>query len=212
MRSARVLALIGCIASCALPYTGGARAVHPTQLGTNWLQAAQTPVVMQKQQSDCGLAALAMVAGAWGRHWTVDDLAHRIPPGKHGIKLGVLRDLARERGLEAFAIKASRDDLKNELSAGRPVMLGLMLPHDQKRNRTHFEVAIALNTQDGTVITIDPATGDWMRRSPEVLEIEWKAAGYAALVVTGDKPAAAGETKSRACAVDDAPCIHRNAS
>ena len=128
-----------------------------------------------------------MVAGAWGRHWTVDDLAHRVPPGEHGIKLGVLRDLARQRGLEAFAIKANRDDLKHELAKGRPVLLGLILPHDRERNRSHYEVAIALNTRDGTVITIDPATGDWMRRSPKVLEIEWKAAGYAALVVTGDK-------------------------
>ncbi|HEY5924874.1 MAG TPA: cysteine peptidase family C39 domain-containing protein [Kofleriaceae bacterium] len=187
IRSARVLALVGCIASCALPYRGGARAVHPTQLGTNWLQAASTPVVKQRQQTDCGLAALAMVAGAWGHQWTVADLAQRVPPAKTGIKLGALRDLARQRGLDAFAIKATRKDLENELSKGRPVMLGLMLPHDQKRNRSHFEVAIAINRQDGTVITIDPATGEWMRRSPKVLDIEWKAAGYAALVVTGDK-------------------------
>jgi ABC-type bacteriocin/lantibiotic exporter with double-glycine peptidase domain len=187
IRSACVLALVGMIAGCAMPYKGGARAVHPTQLGAGWLQAADTPVVKQKHQADCGLAALAMVAGAWGRNWTVDDLVHRVPPGKHGIKLGVLRDLARERGLDAFAIAATRDDLKNELAKGRPVMLGLMLPHDRKSNRSHFEVAIAMNTQDGTIITIDPATGEWMRRSPKVLDIEWKAAGYAALVVTGDK-------------------------
>ena len=142
--------------------------------------------------TDCGLAALAMVAGAWGRHWTIDDLAKQTPPGKHGIKLGVLRDLARERGLEAFAIAATRQDLEHELAQGRPVLLGLMLPHDRKSNRSHYEVAIALNTVDGTLITIDPATGDWMRRSPKVLDIEWKAAGYAALVVTGDSPKTVG--------------------
>ena len=88
---------------------------------------------------------------------------------------------------EAFAIRASLDDLRNELSKGRPVVLGLILPHDREYKRSHYEVAIALNTNDGTVITIDPATGDWMRRSPQVLDIEWKPAGYAALVVTGDK-------------------------
>jgi ABC-type bacteriocin/lantibiotic exporter with double-glycine peptidase domain len=187
IRSARALVLIGLIASCTVPYAGGARPVQPVQLGDNWYRAAETPVVKQKQRTDCGLAALAMVAGAWGRHWSIDDLSHRVPPGKHGIKLGVLRDLARARGLEAFAIKASRTDLQNELAQGRPVLLGLMLPHDRKTNRSHYEVAIALNRTDGTLITIDPATGDWMRRSPQVLDIEWKAAGYAALVVTGDK-------------------------
>jgi len=186
IRSVRALALVGWIGACAVPYTGGARAVHQTQLDDTWLRAAPTPVVVQKQMADCGLAALAMVAGAWGRHWSIDDLAHRIPPGNHGVKLGVLRDVARQRGLEAFAIKATREDLKNELAQGRPVLLGLILPHDQKRNRSHYEVAIALNKNDGTLITIDPATGDWMKRSPQVLDIEWKAAGYAALVVTAD--------------------------
>ena len=189
IRSARVIALCGLIAACAIPYKGGARSVQPTQLDDTWYRAAPTPVVVQKQMKDCGLAALAMVAGAWGRNWSIDDLAHRIPPGKHGVKLGVLRDLARHRGLEAFAIKANVNDLKNELSAGRPVLLGLMLPHDRLRNRSHYEVAIAMSSKDGTVITIDPATGEWMRRSPAVLDLEWKAAGYAALVVTGDKSA-----------------------
>jgi ABC-type bacteriocin/lantibiotic exporter with double-glycine peptidase domain len=187
IRSARVIALCGLICACAVPYRGGARAVQPTQLDDGWYRAAPTPVVVQKQMADCGLAALAMVAGAWGRHWSLDDLSHRVPPGKHGIKLGNLRDLARSRGLEAYAIKANRTDLQTELSAGRPVLLGLMLPHDRKRNRSHFEVAIAMNKGDGTVITIDPATGEWMRRSPAVLDVEWKAAGYAALVVTADK-------------------------
>lgn len=185
IRSVRVLWL-GLLAACALPYTGGAHAVERAQLGPGWYRAADTPVVKQTQMTDCGLAALAMVAGAWGRHWTIDDLAKQTPPGKHGIKLGVLRDLARERGLDAFAIAATRQDLEHELAQGRPVLLGLMLPHDRKSNRSHYEVAIALNTKDGTLITIDPATGDWMRRSPEVLDIEWNAAGYAALVVTGD--------------------------
>jgi ABC-type bacteriocin/lantibiotic exporter with double-glycine peptidase domain len=195
IRSARIIALVGLIGACAVPYTGGARAVKPTQLDDAWLRAAPTPVVVQKQMADCGLAALAMVAGAWGRHWSIDDLAHRIPPGNHGVKLGVLRDLARQRGLEAFAIAATRDDLKNELAQGRPVLLGLILPHDQKRNRSHYEVAIAINKSDGTLITIDPATGDWMRRSPQVLDIEWKAAGYAALVVTADNEKKVGASQ-----------------
>jgi len=182
-----LVAIVGLVSACALPYTGGARSVKPTQLDESWLRAASTPVVLQKRQTDCGLAALAMVAGAWGRHWSVDDMAHRLPPGEHGIKLRLLRDFARERGLEAYAIKASREDIKNELAQGRPVLLGLILPHDMNTNTSHYEVAIALHPNDGTLITIDPATGDWMKRSAKVLDLEWKAAGYAALVVVGDK-------------------------
>ncbi|MBV8763016.1 MAG: C39 family peptidase [Deltaproteobacteria bacterium] len=189
MKSTIVAAVIVALVSltgCQLPYTGGARPVTPAQLDSSWLRAAPTPVVRQKQESDCGLAALAMVAGAWGRHWSVDDLAHRIPPSEKGVKLGALRDLARDRGLDAFALRASTQDLQHELASGRPVLLGLMLPFDRGHNRSHYEVAVAMNPHDGTVVTIDPASGEWMRRSRDVLDLEWKAAGYPALVVTGD--------------------------
>src|SRR5437870_6739592 len=106
MRAA-LLALVLCTVGCRLAYTGGATAVAPHDVPAAWLQAAPTPVVVQAQRQDCGLAALAMVAGAWGRHWTVQDLAHRLPPGDKGVQLGKLRDLARERGLVAYAVKGS---------------------------------------------------------------------------------------------------------
>ena len=178
--------VLAVLCACQLPYAGGARAVQPAQLDAHYLRAATTPVVVQKQESECGLAALAMIAGAWGRHWSVDDLAHRLHPTDQGVKLGALRDLARDRGLEAYAVRASSNDLQHELAAGRPVLLGLVLPFDHDRNRSHYEVAVAMDPGSGTVITIDPATGRWMRRSRAVLDVEWKAAGYAALVVVGD--------------------------
>jgi ATP-binding cassette subfamily B protein RaxB len=186
MTGRRLVVLVALVA-CRLPYTGGARAVHPAELDAYWLRAAPTPVVLQQQESDCGLAALAMVAGAWGRHWSVDDLARRVPPSAKGVRLGALRDLARGRGLDAFVLRAAFEDLAHELSAGRPVVLGLVLPFDRDNNLSHYEVVVAMNPRDGSVVTIDPATGDWMRRSRQVLDIEWKAAGYAALVVTGER-------------------------
>jgi ABC-type bacteriocin/lantibiotic exporter with double-glycine peptidase domain len=163
--------------------------VSPAQVGDGWYRAAATPVVRQHQETDCGLAALAMVAGAWGRQWSVADLNRQLPPTDKGIKLGALRDLARSRGLDAYAIKGSPDDLSHELSAGRPVLLGLVLPYDQKRNASHYEVAIAMNPSDGTVVTIDPASGEWKQRSKQVLDLEWKTAGFATLVVTGERQA-----------------------
>src|SRR5689334_1404823 len=116
-RALRLLAL-AMVCACQLPYTGGARAVQPAQLDARYLHAAPTPVVLQKQESDCGLAALAMIAGAWGRHWSVDDLAHWLHPSAEGVRLGALRDLARDRGLDAFALNASAKDLEHELAAG----------------------------------------------------------------------------------------------
>src|ERR1700759_1550986 len=79
---------LACITACQLPYTGGARPVRPDTIGGGWYRAAATPVVRQHQETDCGLAALAMVAGAWGRGWSVADLTHQLPPTERGVKLG----------------------------------------------------------------------------------------------------------------------------
>jgi ABC-type bacteriocin/lantibiotic exporter with double-glycine peptidase domain len=188
------LALLLCtlvgLSACQLSYTGGARAVTPAELGDGWYRATSTPVVRQHHETDCGLAALAMVAGAWGQRWSVDDLNRQAPPTERGVKLGALRDLARSRGLEAYAIKGTPNDLQRELSSGRPVLLGLILPYDRKRNASHYEVAVAMNPRDGTVVTIDPASGEWRKRSKQVLDLEWKSAGFATLVVTGQRQAA----------------------
>jgi len=181
------LALVG-LSACHLSYTGGAKAVRQTDVPPGWLHAAPTPVVVQGQRRDCGLAALAMVAGAWGRTWALPDLAHQLPPTGDGVKLGRLRDFARTRGLEAYAVKGTFQDLEHELQAGHPVLLGLVLPFDQNTNLNHYEVVVAMNPADGTVVTRDPATGGLMKRSRKVLDLEWKTAGYATLVVVGEQP------------------------
>ena len=70
------------------------------------------------------------------------------------------------------------------------MLLGLILPHDRKHNRSHYEVAIAhrINEMARSSRSIRrPASGCG---GPAVLDLEWKAAGYATLVVTGDKAAA----------------------
>jgi ABC-type bacteriocin/lantibiotic exporter with double-glycine peptidase domain len=174
---------------CRLSYTGGAKSVNTAQLDNSWLRAAATPVVKQKTQVDCGLAALAMVAGAWGQTWLVDDLRRDVKMSAKGAKLGALRDAARARGFEAYAIAGNHDDLRRELEQGRPVMLGLQLPFEQNRALHHYEVVVAMNPRDGTVVTLDPATGKYLQRTKAVLEKEWKPAGYPALVVVGPRVA-----------------------
>lgn len=176
--------------ACQLPYTGGAHPVRPETLGTGWYTAAATQLVRQHQETHCGLAALATVASAWGQRWSVADLDRQLPPGARGIQLGDLRDLARARGFEAYAIRGTPADLVRELSHGRPVLPGLILPCDRERNASHYEVAVAIRPDDGSVVTIDPASGQWRQRSRQVLDLEWRPAGFATLVVVADRSAA----------------------
>jgi ABC-type bacteriocin/lantibiotic exporter with double-glycine peptidase domain len=174
---------------CRLSYTGGAKPVNVAQLDGNWLRASSTPVVRQKSQVDCGLAALAMVAGAWGEKWSVDDLRRDVKMSEKGAKLGALRDVARARGLEAYAIAGNFEDLQRELAYGRPVLLGLQLPFEQDRALHHYEVVVAMNPRDGSVVTLDPATGKHLKRTKAVLEAEWKPVGFPTLVVVGPRVA-----------------------
>jgi len=194
---AALLILVLLAGACRLNYTGGARAVSPTELDPGWKRATATPIVKQEREMDCGLAALAMVAGAWGQRWSVDEMARELPPGRSGVKLGALRDLARKRGLEAYAIAGTTDDLARELGAGRPVLLGLTLPYDQQHNLNHYEVAVAYDPRSGSVVTIDPATGKYMSRSHKVLDLEWKVAGYATLVIASARWPSLSSTTQR---------------
>jgi ABC-type bacteriocin/lantibiotic exporter with double-glycine peptidase domain len=177
--------------ACRFSYAGGGKPVNPSELDSGWLRAAPTPVVMQRQLADCGLAALAMIGGAWGRNWTVDELAREAPPSKNGVKLGKLRDVAVAHGLEAYAISGKPKDLETELRNRRPVLVGLIRPLERDRASTHYEVVVALDPRDGSVVTLDPETGKHLRRTRAVLEAEWKPVGYPTLVVVGDRATAA---------------------
>lgn len=187
MRTLVALTMVVTLGACRLAYTGGATTIGAGDIPAAWLRAAPTPVILQVQRQDCGLAALAMVAGAWGQTWSLPELAHAVPPTSEGVKLGRLRDVARARGLEAYAVKGTFADLAHELANHHPVLVGLVLPFDQRNNLHHYEVVVALNPADGTVVTRDPATGALRKRSHDVLDLEWKHAGYAALVVIGDR-------------------------
>jgi len=184
---ALVLGLFLILAACRANYTGGAHPVQPSKLDRTWQRAAATPIVKQLDRRDCGLAALAMVGGAWGHAWTVHELSRDVPISDKGVKLGALRDGARSRGLDAYAISGKHADLARELAAGRPVVVGLILPFDSKYNLAHYEVVVAYSPRDGSVITLDPASGNHMRRNRKVLEEEWRRTGYATLVVTGER-------------------------
>jgi ABC-type bacteriocin/lantibiotic exporter with double-glycine peptidase domain len=189
-RAALLVLFLAFAGACRLPYAGGAKPVAATELDSQWHRAAPTPVVLQQNRTDCGLAALAMVAGAWGQSWTLKELQQSLPATADGVRLGALRDYARSHGLVAYAVKGSHKDLMFELERHRPVLLGLLLPFAKDKALAHYEVAVAIDPRDGTVVTLDPATGKYMRRTRDVLEREWKPAGYATLVVVGKGPVA----------------------
>lgn len=153
------------------------------------ISPASTPALRQESPQDCGAAALAMIAGRWHVSLSVDEAVAVLPATTPtGIRLGDLRDAARARGLTAFAIAGDRETLVHELSVGRPVIVGLLLPYGPKHMQTHYEVIVAVGSAaNGPFVTIDPASG-WRVRSWVDLDAEWHPVGRPALVVVGVAP------------------------
>ena len=190
MRSLSTAALVA-VAGC-ISYSGGAQGIDPTRLRTEpgWIVAPSTPELRQPGSYDCGAAALAMIAGHWDITLSVAEAIAELPATAHvGVRLGDLRDLARLHELTAFAIAGDRATLVHELHAGRPVIVGLLLPYGPKHAQSHYEVIVAMGTtDDGPFVTIDPARG-WRVRRWVDLDAEWRPAGRPTLVVVGISPA-----------------------
>jgi ABC-type bacteriocin/lantibiotic exporter with double-glycine peptidase domain len=184
---ATLVGLSGCVA-----HGGRTQSLDVSRLAREpgWLVAAHTPEVRQREAQDCGAASLAMIAGRWGVPLSVDAVIEALPaPAARGARLGDLRDVARARGLQAFAITGDRATLLRELRAGRPSIVGLVMQDGRSGQWSHFEVIVAAQEADAQYVTIDPAAG-WRVRSWTDLDAAWSPGGRPMLVVVGPTPVA----------------------
>ena len=152
-----------------------------------WVRLDQVELVRQKGIKDCGAAALSMVLeyhepkGPPALRREAIDAALREEPGK-GLSAGQLRDYARAHGFDAFVIKGSFEDLRHEVDAGRPVIVGVLKPLTSGEALSHYEVFVGYHPDRDDVLTLDPARG--LREFDlEGFEAEWEAAGFVTLVV-----------------------------
>jgi ABC-type bacteriocin/lantibiotic exporter with double-glycine peptidase domain len=185
--------LIG-LASAGCSYLGTAERFDPADLEREpgWIRVDGVPVVLQREQEDCGAAALAMAFAFWRVPATLEDVARDCPPEPgQGIKAGTLRDYARRKGLQAFLIKGTFTDVHKELSRGRPLLVGLVKPY-VNGGLTHFELIVGLNAEKKEVATLDPARG-WRKNGFEGFLTEWEPSGRLTLVLLGPRGASSGD-------------------
>ena len=112
----------------------------------NFSFARRTPVLLQTEAAECGLACLAMVAGHHGHHIDMATLRSR-----HSISLkgSTLTDLMRIAGALALAPRPLRLDL--------PHLAQLQLPCVLHWDFNHFVVLI--KRRGDTLVLHDPALG-----------------------------------------------------
>jgi predicted double-glycine peptidase len=185
------LAVASVTAGCG--YLGSARELDPGQFEREAGWIAVRDVVFQEQASDtdCGAASVAMVLSHWGQASTPESIAAECPPSKEGMRAGHLRDLIKNRGFKGYLIHGRFDDLRTELAARRPVIVGLVKPYAQG-GLSHYEVVVGINTDLKRVATLDPAVGPRQNSFEGFLQ-EWEPAGHLAIVVIGtDRHARSG--------------------
>ena len=178
--AALALTAIGC-------YTGEARDVSPRRAAAleadpAWKFVHDVPFVPQRADADCGPAALAMVLAHFGVKASLEEVVALDPPDRVGVRAGALRDIARSKGLEAFVVEGTFNDIIDQLSRERPVLVGLAKPITGGRALAHYEVVIGIDKQDRRIITLDPGRG-LRENSLEGFAREWVPTGRVTLIV-----------------------------
>jgi ABC-type bacteriocin/lantibiotic exporter with double-glycine peptidase domain len=182
------LLALGSVTGCA-SYRGSSHEVSSVTLAEQpgWVRLDEVKLVRQKGIKDCGSAALSMVleylhpGGPAALDRAAIDASLREEPGK-GLAAGELRDYARAHGFDSFVIQGAFDDLKHEVDAGRPVIVGVHKPLSSGEALAHYEVFIGYHSDQRQVLTLDPARG--LREfALDGFMSEWQAAGQVAIVV-----------------------------
>lgn len=131
-----------------------------------WLDV---PFVRQ-QKNGCGPAVAEMVM----RYWGVAE-AGQLARGPKGVSAAALREHFARHGFHVFALEGRRQDLKEHLAKGRPLIVAL-----KEAATLHYAVVAGLD--ESSVYLNDPARHKLARRSWEDFEAAWRGAGHWILI------------------------------
>jgi len=169
--TAAVLLISGC------SYLGSARAFDPAEFSQDprWLRAGDVPMILQTSERDCGAAAAAMILSHWNRPASLEELSAGLPDDPaRGYKAADLKKLLEERRLRARVVKGAVEHLIDQLSRGRPAIVGLVKLGVTGASN-HFEVVVAYHPVENRVVTLDPARG-WRENALSGFLDEWDLA------------------------------------
>ncbi|MGA3010641.1 MAG: C39 family peptidase [Terracidiphilus sp.] len=154
--------------------TGVVWAAAPTAI---WIDV---PFVHQPKEG-CGAASIAMVMMYWaqqqgaaaGADSDVTLIQNQLYERKeHGITAASMQEYLRKHGFVAFALNGSWDDLKEQLSKGRPLIAAV---RPQGQSELHYVVIDGIDPVHQLVTMNDPAERKLLTRERAGFEKEWSA-------------------------------------
>lgn len=123
-------------------------------LNTNLINRQKTPLVLQSEAMECGLACLAMTMASFGRVMDLTVLRERYPTSQQGLSVARLEEIAAEEGF-----------LLNAYHSGADQMAALKLPGILHWKKSHFVVMTEYRPGKHVVLH-DPAIG--------IRKVEWR--------------------------------------
>ena len=162
---------------------------------------------LSQTEALCGGAAAAMVLRYWGdRHADVQQFAPFVDRRAGGIAQDVLVNALAERHWQATALAGSLEMVRQQLTAGRPLILLI----EDRPGRFHYVVAVSAD--DESVYVHDPVWGPSRRLTTADLMKRWGPADYWALMVlpppttASNQPAISTVQPAAASPLRDTPC------
>ncbi|NQU45417.1 C39 family peptidase [bacterium] len=135
----------------------------------------------QTGRTDCGAAALAIVCSYWGRPTSPANVLSDVAGGRStgpGIAAGDLKACAESYGLEAFLLRLSPEEIRGQISLGRPVIVS----RKQWGGIWHYEVAVGYDEAQSRMILADPADAPYSIPFPAFEKRHSKTDRFALLV------------------------------
>lgn len=112
--------------------------------------------IRQNEPYDCGEGALAIVMTYWGQPTKPETILQDIfsgVPRNSGTVAADLKDYAERKGLRAFLLKMSGEDIRRQIDLGRPVIVCRKI----FGGMNHYEVVVGYDRPRERMILADPA-------------------------------------------------------
>ncbi|WP_216700801.1 peptidase domain-containing ABC transporter [Priestia filamentosa] len=106
----------------------------------------KTPLIMQTQQSECGLCCVAMVLNKYGNKKSIYELRNELTIGRDGLSLSILKNLLQRERMEAKIYKAKLEGIPH-----------LQTPFIALWNNNHFVVVDRVRKNSFDIL--DPSIG-----------------------------------------------------
>src|SRR6266550_7805635 len=165
----RIAVAVVCLCGCVL-------AADPAGV---WLDV---PFVRQ-EKNGCGAASIAMVMQFWQRQQglpaTSSDAAQiqraLYSSSAHGIYASALERYLDTSGFRTFAFAGTREDLRQHLEKGRPLIVALK---PSGRAPLHYVVVAGLDAEQNLILLNDPAERKLLKQELASFEKEWSNTGH----------------------------------